>query len=187
MQYNRLPTSVLQSLILLAFETIVFLWLLILFISVPFIELALLLQVHDYLGTVWTLAIVVITAVIGSALARSQGFRTYRRIQEELATGRMPQTSLVDAIMIFVAGALLFTPGVLTDVFGLSLLLPPCRAFYRQILAYWFRAKFQVTSFQQSYPGSERARDPDVVDSYVDEETSRGSPPGENDSNRLDH
>ena len=163
-----------------------FLWLLILFICVPFIELALLLQVHEYLGTVWTLAIVVITAVIGSALARSQGFRTYRRIQGELASGRMPQASLVDAIMIFVAGALLFTPGVLTDAFGLSLLLPPCRAFYRQVLAHWFRAKFQITSFQQSYSGTARPHDPDVVDSYVDPAAPQGGDSDQSDLDRLD-
>ena len=161
-----------------------FFWLLILFICVPFIELALLLKVHEYVGTLWTLGIVVITAIIGSALARSQGFRTYQRIQEELATGRMPQASLVDAIMIFVAGALLFTPGVLTDLFGLSLLLPPCRAFYRSLLARWFQAKFQITTFQHGM-GDGPPDDPNVVDSYVDEEDAGEDDPSADDAQRI--
>ncbi len=169
MEYNQRSDYEFISSILFLFENVVFLWLLVLFICTPFIELALLLKVHEYLGTMWTLAIVVVTAITGWWLARSQGLRTYRRIREELATGRMPQASLVDAIMIFVAGAFLFTPGVLTDLFGLSLLLPQCRAVYRQVLARWFRERFQITSFPQHGPGFQRADDPDVVDSYMDD------------------
>ena len=77
----------------------------------------------------------------------------------------MPTDSLIDAVMIFVAGALLLTPGILTDIFGLSLLVPICRRFYRSRAKKWFRDRFQVTSFAgTSDPGFGESK---VIDSYV--------------------
>jgi len=140
--------------------------LLILFITVPFVELALLLYIADLTDWRFTLALVVITGVVGSVLARSQGWRTYRQIQSELGTGRLPAQSMLDAVMIFVAGALLLTPGVLTDIFGLSLLIPPCRAFYRKRLVHWFKTRFSIQTMNRGDRQSPDSRS-QVIDSYV--------------------
>lgn len=145
-----------------------------LFITVPFAELALLLYITDLTDWRYTLALVVITGVVGSVLARSQGFRTYRQIQSELAAGRLPAQSMLDAVLIFVAGALLLTPGVLTDVFGLSLLIPPCRAFYRKRLVHWFKTRFRVQTMNHGewQPPEERSQ---VIDSYVIDSSTEDS------------
>jgi len=145
-----------------------FLRLLLLFITVPLLELVILLMLSDATGWRWTLGLVIVTGIAGAWLARRQGFSTWRRIQEELAAGKMPGESLADALMIFVAGALLLTPGLLTDLFGFSLLLPPCRRFYRRWLMQRLKGKLQfsprgggMSGADPSYPGDQ------IIDSYV--------------------
>ncbi|MCL4201116.1 MAG: FxsA family protein [Pirellulaceae bacterium] len=137
-----------------------------LFTVVPLVELALLLYLSDLTDWRFTLGLVVVSGVIGTWLARSEGFRTYRRIQQELQAGRLPGAAMVDAAMIFAAGALLVTPGILTDLFGLTLLIPPCRAFYRQRLISWFQAHFTVQSFPPG-AGDRFGSGPEVIDSHV--------------------
>ena len=104
-----------------------------LFILVPLVELALLLYLADASSWQFTLLLVIATGVIGTLLAREQGWRTWTRIRDELAAGRMPADSLLDGVLIFIAGALLLTPGVLTDLLGISLLVPWCRACYEEL------------------------------------------------------
>jgi UPF0716 protein FxsA len=101
--------------------------LLLLFIVVPAVELALLIEVGSRIGTLATLAIIVATGVLGAALAKQQGIRTVRVIQDELARGELPASSLVDGVIILVAGALLITPGILTDAVGFLCLVPAAR------------------------------------------------------------
>ena len=115
--------------------------LLFLFIVVPLVELTLLLTIAKYTSVTFTLGMVLVTGVVGSILARSQGWAAYRRIHQEVAGGTLPKESLLDALMILVAGMLLVTPGVITDLFGLSLLIPPCRRLYRQWAANWIRRR----------------------------------------------
>jgi len=117
-----------------------------LFVLVPLLELVLLLYLAYATHPLWTLGVILVTGMIGAPLAKSQGWRTMRRIQQELAENRMPAESLVDAVMIFVAGALLLTPGLLTDLFGFSLLTPVCRRWYRRCLSRWFAGRFRVMS-----------------------------------------
>ena len=136
--------------------------LLLLFISVPLIELVLLLFIADKTSFWFTLGLVILTGIAGSVLARSQGWQTYHRIQQELAQGRMPAQELLDAVLIFCAGALLLTPGVLTDLFGLSLLIPPMRRFYRGRLIKWFKGRFHLRTVPPLHMGRSQ-----VVDSYV--------------------
>ena len=147
----------------------------VLFIVIPFIELVLLLKVAGWTSPEFTVILVLVTGAVGIALARAQGFRTYWRIQEALARGEMPTEPLLDAVMILVAGALLLTPGILTDAFGLSLLVPLCRRFYRAWLVRWFKARFTV-HYAGEGPESRPERSSEVIDSYVvqrhpDEET----------------
>jgi UPF0716 protein FxsA len=139
----------------------VLLKLLTLFVVVPLVELALLLQLAEWTDWRITLGVVIITGVIGTLLARSQGFRTLRRIQAELRQGQLPAEALLDAAMIFFAGALLLTPGLITDVFGMSLLLPFCRRWYRKRLLHWIRRRFQVRTVDSP---SERSK---IIDSYI--------------------
>ena len=140
--------------------------LLFLFISVPLVELALLLFVAKHTSVLFTISLVVVTGIVGATLARRQGFRAYQRIQQDLSAGQMPKDALVDTVMIFVAGALLLTPGVLTDMFGLSLLVPRCRRFYQGAAVRWFRANVTVVT---SSAGTHTSRD-EIIDSYVVEQ-----------------
>ncbi len=105
--------------------------LLLLFIGVPLLELTVLVQLGQVLGFWSTLAIIVLTGIAGAALARWQGMRVLVRIQEELVAGKMPAAELLDGLLILIAGVMLLTPGFLTDVFGLLLLLPWVRHFVR--------------------------------------------------------
>ena len=101
--------------------------LLLLFIVVPALELAILIQIGTYLGTLPTLALIVVTGVIGAHLARLQGLSVLTRAQEQMDRGELPAGSLADGVMILVAGALLITPGILTDLLGFALLVPKVR------------------------------------------------------------
>ena len=112
--------------------------LLLLFIVVPAVELALLVEVGSRIGTFATLAIIVATGALGAALARHQGLRTVRAIQDELARGELPAGSLVDGVIILLAGALLITPGILTDGVGFLCLVPRVRDAAKQMLQHRF-------------------------------------------------
>lgn len=140
--------------------------LLLLFILVPLVELVLLLYLADVLGWQHTLLLVIATGVAGTLLARSQGWRTWVRIRTELAAGQMPTESLLDAVLIFVAGALLLTPGILTDALGISLLVPWCRAGYRRRLVAWFKSRFTIRTAGAGARNSPAERH-EVIDSYV--------------------
>ena len=108
--------------------------LLLLFIAVPLIELMLLLQIGEWVGLLPTIALVILTGVAGAALARSQGVRVLFRIRQEMAAGRMPVSDLLDGLLIFVAGALLLTPGLLTDIAGLAALVPGTRRVLKRVI-----------------------------------------------------
>ena len=82
--------------------------------------------------------------VAGALLWRWQGLRAIVRIQEEMAAGKMPADSLVDGLLIFLAGALLITPGMLTDLAGFALLIPPIRAVVKRFAKAWFIRHVQV-------------------------------------------
>jgi UPF0716 protein FxsA len=101
--------------------------LLLLFVGVPAIELALLIEVGGRIGTGATLALIAITGIVGASLAQRQGLSVLRTLQQETAAGRLPAGSLVDGVVILVAGALLVTPGILTDAVGFLCLVPAFR------------------------------------------------------------
>lgn len=98
-----------------------------LFVTVPLAELALLVWLGSRVGLVPTVALVVVTGIAGAALARWQGLATLARFRAALDAGRLPHRELVDGVLILVAGALLLTPGLLTDLTGFLLLAPPVR------------------------------------------------------------
>jgi len=110
-----------------------------LFTLVPLVELYLLIRLGTYIGVVDTIAIVIGTGVAGGLLAKSQGLAVLDRMRAELNQGRLPAESLLDGLLILIAGAMLMTPGLLTDGLGLLLLIP----WSRQAFKSWLKRKIQ--------------------------------------------
>jgi UPF0716 protein FxsA len=109
------------------------------FVIMPLLELTVLFEVHDYLGTWPTIGLIIATGFAGAILAKLQGTMVLRRIRQDLAEGRMPAPRLIDGVMILVAGVLLITPGLITDTIGFLLLVPPVRLAIRA----WLRRKIE--------------------------------------------
>ena len=108
--------------------------LVLLFLVVPFAELAVLIQVGDWLGVADTILLLIVISVAGAWLAKRAGISVLVRIRQQLQMGRVPAAELVDGLLVLFAGALLLTPGFLTDLVALLLLLPPVRATVRRVL-----------------------------------------------------
>jgi UPF0716 protein FxsA len=106
-----------------------------LFVLLPIAELWLIIQIGGEIGVLPTLALLIVDSLVGAAVARSQGARAWERFNLALAEGRVPAKEVFDGAMIIMGGALLLTPGFITDIFGLALLLPPSRALIRGFLA----------------------------------------------------
>lgn len=120
--------------------------LLLLFILVPILELGIFLALGDSLGLSKTLAIIIFTGILGAALTKSQGGKALASFQEAMANGKMPHREIVDGLLILIAGAVLLTPGFLTDTVGFLLLLPPVRAVLRSVLTEKLKDKLKVSS-----------------------------------------
>ena len=111
-----------------------FLALIVIFIVVPLAELYVIWQVGEAIGVVPTLLILAADSVIGSLLLKSQGRTVWRRFNETMAAGKVPHREVLDGVLVIFGGAFLITPGFLTDIIGLLLLLPPTRFFMRRLL-----------------------------------------------------
>jgi UPF0716 protein FxsA len=138
-----------------------------LFVLLPMVELALLLQIGKLIGLVPTIALIVATGVLGASLARHQGLATLDRMRSALAEGRLPHREIVEGVLILVAGAVLLTPGVLTDIAGFSLLVPEVRRLTAQYLLRRFENKLVdgATAFSFANSPQSRSEDqPGVVD-----------------------
>lgn len=110
-------------------------------IGVTLLEFYVVIQVGQAIGVLPTLAIMVIDAMIGSALMRSQGRAVWRRLREAIAVGRPPTREVLDGALVVAGGAFLITPGFVTDVFGALLLIPPTRAIVRRLIVRHFRGR----------------------------------------------
>ncbi|MDH3687880.1 MAG: FxsA family protein [Gammaproteobacteria bacterium] len=97
------------------------------FLLVPLVEIYVLLKVGGAIGAGWTIFLVVFTAVLGAFLVRAQGFSTYLRVQQSIQRQQMPAMELLEGLVLLVAGALLLTPGFVTDALGFACLTPPLR------------------------------------------------------------
>jgi len=144
-----------------------FFYLLLLLTLVPILELALLFRIARAIDWLPTIAIVLVTGAVGAALARREGLKTFARIQNDLSAGRMPADSMLEGVLILVAGVLLITPGVITDVIGLLLLIPPCRRWIGRQLANSFR-KHIVVMHHSEMPGHSAPED-EFIDVEVTE------------------
>ncbi len=131
---------------------------LLLLIVVPIIEIAVFIRVGGEIGLVNTLAVVIATAALGTYLLRRQGLATLFRIQQTLDENKLPLRELFDGLCLLVAGALLLTPGFVTDAFGFVLFLPPFRRYLAGLLAQYFithgRVDINMGDGAQNSPGA---------------------------------
>src|SRR5918992_3084890 len=126
--------------------------LVVLFITVPILELFVILQIGEVIGVWWTIGLLIADSVLGSILMRSQGRAAWRRFNEALQTGRPPAREVLDGVLIIFGGALLLTPGFVTDAVGLVFLLPPTRAVLRRLLVRRFAGRM-IASATARRPG----------------------------------
>jgi UPF0716 protein FxsA len=140
-----------------------------LFIAVPIAELAVIIQVGQAIGVWWTILILVADSILGSVLMRSQGRAAWRRFNAALQAGRVPAREVADGVLIIFGGALLLTPGFITDVFGLLFLLPPTRALIRRLFLRQAMRRITVTmAAGPRMPRSGGRHEDDVEGSAVD-------------------
>lgn len=128
-------------------------FLIVLFIVVPILELYVIIQVGQLIGVVPTLVLLLADALLGSMLLKHEGRGAWRRFNEALAARRFPGREVADGVLIVIGGTLLLTPGFLTDIFGLLLLLPPTRAIARRVLKRLTLGRFAVVSVGRGGPG----------------------------------
>ncbi|VGO17402.1 hypothetical protein PDESU_05998 [Pontiella desulfatans] len=114
-------------------------YLIALFIGMPILELAILLKLHEVLHFWPTFLLIILTGALGVTLVKRQGLSIINRIQQEMAIGNLPAPQMIDGVMVLIAGALLVTPGLVTDLVGFSLLVP----FIREHIRGWLRKKLE--------------------------------------------
>ena len=149
--------------------------LLLLFIGIPLLEITLFIQVGGAIGLGWTLAIVIITAILGAAMVRTQGAQAMMNLRGSFSQLQDPTENLAHGAMILFSGALLLTPGFFTDFIGFALLIPAVRtAVYKRV-----REKVNVQGFQMGPDGqpNPRAQRPDGVIDGEFEEVDPDNPP----------
>lgn len=115
--------------------------LLLLFIIVPTIEIYVLIQVGKVIGGWQTVFLILLTGFLGAYLAKTQGRTVWMKLQTELEMGRPPGNAILDGICVLIGGILLLTPGFVSDILGLVLLLPPTRAPIKRLLRRWIEER----------------------------------------------
>lgn len=129
-----------------------FLRLLLLLTIVPLVELVILFRIADWVSWQTTILMILITGVVGAWLARREGIKALARIRDDLAAGVVPTNAVVDGALILAAGLVLVTPGLLTDICGFALLIPPFRRWVRRRLAEAFKKRMVIVHHDQSGP-----------------------------------
>lgn len=117
------------------------------FVIVPIVEIALLLQVGSFIGIPATIALVVLTAVLGTFLLRAQGLEVLRKANAALTKGQEPVEAIRDGVCILLAGALLLTPGFVTDTVGLLLFVPWVRVWLGRRITTWLAKRMHIATF----------------------------------------
>ena len=121
-------------------------YLLLLFITVPLVELWVILEINQFVGIRWTIIVIVLTGILGSYLARRQGRAIMARIREELAAGRMPADRMIEGILLLAGGITLLFPGYITDLFGFALMVPGNRRLLREYIKKKLKSRFSITT-----------------------------------------
>lgn len=127
------------------------------FVIVPIVELWVIIEVAGAIGTLQTIALLIVVSLLGAWLVRFEGVGVWRRLQQTVAAGRMPGNELMDGALILFGGALLLTPGFVTDATGLLLLFPPSRTAVRSLLARRVRRRVNTVAdvrvIREEWPG----------------------------------
>lgn len=138
-----------------------------LLLIVPLLEISIFIVVGGQIGPLWTIGMVLFTAILGSILLRIEGFRTFAKIKEKMDSGQIPGEELGKGAMILVAGVLLLTPGFLTDTIGFALFLP----FVRKLIWVFLSSRFKIQNVGPDFSGmnadnfrQRNADDGDVVE-----------------------
>ena len=151
------------------------LFLLIAFILVPIAEIYVLIQVGQVIGPWWTILLLIADSIFGSWLLRREGTRAWTAFRVALAEGRMPARELADGILVVVGGTLMISPGFVTDVFGVLLILPFTRPVGRRLLARVLAKRLVFVPGTGNAPGQQHRPGPDVVQGDVVDPTDPGS------------
>lgn len=125
-----------------------------LFTLLPLAELYLLVTIGGYVGVLPTLALVAVTGVLGAALARREGRRALEQYQAAMSKGQLPEDGIVSGLLILVGGILLIAPGVLTDVAGLALMIPPLRRAVARVVKRRVQARISSGDIQVMHIGA---------------------------------
>lgn len=124
----------------------------VLFIVIPLFEIYLLIKVGGVIGAFNTVALVIITAILGAWLLRMQGFSTLRRVRRSMEKGEIPAIEMLAGVLLAISGAFLLTPGFFTDALGFLLLVPAVR----RGIVLWFLGRFDVVQWSQNHPSHHR-------------------------------
>ena len=146
------------------------LYLFLLFTVGPLIELTLLFYVGSHIGWWATVGLVLLTGIVGAALARWQGVKAILRVQRRVARGQVPADELFDGVLILVAGIVLVTPGILTDLMGFGLLVPPVRNLVKAALRQWAKRNIEVRTAQTTSQFWSSHNAPHFRDEIIDAE-----------------
>ena len=151
-----------------------------LFVAVPIVEIAVLIEVGGLIGLWPTLAIVVLTAFAGTVLLRAQGLATFARAQRNLAEGRLPMREVMHGFFLIIAGVLLLTPGLLTDALGFCLFIPAVRDGLGRVLGRWVTTHSDVHVFTDGVGPRDRSPpDRPIIDLEADKPEDNPPPPSD--------
>lgn len=118
------------------------------FTIIPVIELALLIKIGTIIGTLNTILLVIFTAMLGAYLVKMEGLGVMTRFQQNMHEGRFPAEEIFDGALILIAGALLVTPGVTTDIIGFLLVIPSSRLIIKQYLKKYIQYRMSITDIR---------------------------------------
>ena len=140
------------------------------FVVVPLAEIYVLVQVGQVIGAGWTIALLVLDAILGTWLIRHEGARAWRAFRDALGSGRTPAAEIADGALIIVGGTLMLAPGFITDAFGILLILPFTRPLFRRLLAAAVARRLVMGAVDVRRPGPGPAEGPIVRGEVVDDD-----------------
>jgi len=117
---------------------------LVLFTVMPIVELSLLIEVGRRIGTLWTVAIVIGTGILGGTLLGIEGLGVFRKLKKEVEQGHIPQDQIIDGVLVVIGALLLITPGLITDTAGILLMISPTRFLIRTMVKRWIRKYIMI-------------------------------------------
>ncbi|KRE51217.1 FxsA family protein [Paenibacillus sp. Soil522] len=123
-------------------------WLLAVFIVVPIVELWGIFQVGSWIGGWNTFFILILMGLAGAYLARTEGRRVWGEAQQQMQAGQIPGQTLLDGLCVLAGGILLLMPGFISDIVGITLLIPASRIYYRQIMLQWIEKRMRNGNFR---------------------------------------